>query len=468
MMLSTEGPLMAVADVNGDGLDDIFIGGAKDQASAILIQQSDGSFMKSNEKLLAQDSVSEDIGAVFFDANGDGHPDLYVATGGSEYSEAAPALEDRLYLNDGKGNFRKAVGALPPVTLSNSRVAAADFDGDGAIDLFVGGRSVPGRYGIDPQSVLLKNDGHGHFADVTDKAAPGLSHIGMVTDAIWKDIDGDGRPDLIVVGEWMPITVFHNAGNGRLVRRDVPGLEKSNGWWNRIIAGDFTGHGRVDFIVGNLGLNTRLQANTNEPVTMYVKDFAHTGFLQQIISYYNNGKAYPLALRDDLIRSLTFLKGRYPNYKDYATQTVADIFPKKDLDEAVVKNAYTFATSLVRNNGDGTFTLVPLPLEAQIAPVYGILAGDFEGNGGTDLLMAGNFDGVKPDLGKMSAGYGVYLRGDGKGHFTPLRALASGFFVPGQARDIQRVRTRNGSIYIVARNNDRPLIFRGLAGLSGH
>jgi len=467
-MLSTEGPLMAVADVNGDGLDDIFIGGAKDQASAILIQQADGSFVKSNEKLLAQDSVSEDIGAVFFDANGDGHPDLYVATGGSEYSEAAPALEDRLYLNDGKGNFRKAVGALPPLTLSNSRVAAADFDGDGAIDLFVGGRSVPGRYGVDPQSVLLKNDGHGHFTDVTDKAAPGLSHIGMVTDAVWKDIDGDGRPDLIVVGEWMPITIFHNAGNGRLVRRDVPGLEKSNGWWNRIIAGDFTGHGRVDFIVGNLGLNTRLQANTNEPVTMYVKDFVHNGFLQQIITYYNNGKAYPLALRDDLIHSLTFLKGRYLNYKDYATQTVTDVFPKKDLDEAVVKNAYTFATSIARNNGDGTFTLVPLPLEAQIAPVYGILAGDFEGNGRTDLLMAGNFDGVKPELGKMSAGYGVYLRGDGEGHFTPLRSLASGFFVPGQARDIQRVRTRKGNIYIVARNNDRPLIFRGLAGLSGH
>jgi hypothetical protein len=467
-MLSTEGPLMAVADVNGDGLDDIFIGGAKDQASAILIQQSDGSFVKSNEKLLAQDSVSEDIGAVFFDANSDGHPDLYVATGGSEYSEAAPALEDRLYLNDGKGNFRKAVGALPPLTLSNSRVAAADFDGDGAIDLFVGGRSVPGRYGIDPRSVLLKNDGHGHFTDVTEKAAPGLSHIGMVTDAIWKDIDGDGRPDLIVVGEWMPITVFHNAGNGKLVKRDVPGLEKSNGWWNRIIAGDFTGHGRVDFIVGNLGLNTRLQAKANEPATMYVKDFAHNGFLQQIISYYNNGKAYPLALRDDLIRSLTFLKDRYLNYKDYATQTVADVFPKKDLEEAVVKSAYTFATSLVRNNGDGTFTVVPLPLEAQIAPVYGILAGDFEGNGRTDLLMAGNFDGVKPELGKMSAGYGVYLRGDGKGHFTPLRSLESGFFVPGQARDIQRVRTRKGNIYIVARNNDRPLIFRGLAGLSGH
>ena len=459
-MLSTEGPLMAVADVNGDGLDDIFIGGAKDQPSAILLQQQDGSFVKSNEKLLAEDSVSEDIGAVFFDANGDGHPDLYVVTGGTEFSEASSALEDRLYLNDGKGNFRKAVGALPPLALSGSRVAAADFDGDGAIDLFVGGRSVPGRYGIDPQSVLLKNDGRGHFTDVTDKAAPGLSHIGMVTDAVWKDIDGDGRPDLIVVGEWMPITIFHNAGHGKLVKLNVPGLEKSNGWWNRIIAGDFTGHGRVDFIVGNLGLNTRLQAKESEPVTMYVKDFAHSGFVQQIISYYHDGKSYPLELRDELIRSLPLLKDRYVNYRDYARQTFADVFPRKDLEDAVVRNAYTFSTSLVRNNGDGTFTLVPLALEAQIAPIYGIVAADIEGNGKQDLLMAGNFDGVKPEIGRMSAGYGVYLRGDGKGHFTPVRALESGFFVPGQTRDIQRVRTRAGSIYIVSRNNDRPLVFR--------
>ncbi|HKC80497.1 MAG TPA: VCBS repeat-containing protein, partial [Gemmatimonadaceae bacterium] len=458
-MLSTEGPLMAVADVNGDGLDDIFIGGAKEQPSAILIQQPDGSFARSNEKLLAQDSVSEDIGAVFFDANGDHHLDLYVATGGSEYSEAAPALEDRLYLNDGKGNFKKAVGAIPPLSISGSRVAAADFDGDGAIDLFVAGRSVPGRYGIDPQSVLLKNDGRGHFSDMTDAAAPGLSHIGMVTDAAWVDSDGDGRQDLVLVGEWMPITIFHNAGRGKLAKMEVRGLEKSNGWWNRIVAGDFTGDGKVDFIAGNLGLNTRLQAGPNEPATMYVKDFAHNGFLQQIISYFNHGKAYPLTLRDDLIKSLPSLKDRYRNYGDYARLTMAEVFPEKDLDDAVVKSAYTFATSLVKNNGDGSFTLVPLPLEAQISPMYGILAGDFEMKGRTDLMMAGNFDLVKPELGKMSAGYGVYLRGDGKGHFTPVLTRESGFLVPGQARDIQRVRTRNGTIYIVSRNNDRPLIF---------
>ena len=459
-MLSTEGPFMAVADVNGDGLDDVFIGGAKDQASVLLVQHADGRFISTNEKLFDQDKISEDLGAVFFDANGDGFPDLYVVTGGTEFSEMAPALQDRLYLNDGHGNFRKAVGALPPLSISGSRAAAADFDGDDDMDLFVGARSVPGSYGIDPQSALLANDGKGHFTDVTDKVAPGLSHIGMVTDALWRDVDGDGRVDLVLVGEWMPITIFRNMGGGRLEKMKVPGLEKSEGWWNRIIAGDFTGDGRVDFIVGNLGLNSRLQASANEPATMYVKDFAHNGFVQQIVSYYHNGVPYPLALRDDLIRSLTFLKDRYLNYKDYARQTVNDVFPQKDLADAVVKKACTFATSLVRNNGDGSFTLIPLPYEAQISPVYGIMASDVDGDGKTDLLLAGNFDGVKPELGKMTASYGLYLRGDGKGRFTPVRTTESGFLVPGQARDIQRIRTQKGNLYMVTRNNDRALMFR--------
>jgi hypothetical protein len=282
----------------------------------------------------------------------------------------------------------------------------------------------------------------------------------MVTDATWKDIDGDGRPDLIVVGEWMPITVFHNAGRGRLEKLAPRGLEQSNGWWNRIIAADFTGDGKTDFIVGNVGLNTRLQTKPNQPVTMYVKDFAHNGFLQQIITYYNHGKQYPLTLRDDLLRAIAPLRDRYANYNDYARQTIYDVFPKQELQDAVVKNAYTFATSLVRNNGDGTFTLEPLPMEAQIAPEYGILAVNGDGGRAPDLLMAGNFEGVKPELGTMTAGYGVYLRNDGKGHFTTVRALESGFVVPGQARDIQRVRTRNGFVYVVARNNDRPLVFR--------
>ncbi len=462
-LVSTEGPFMAVADVNGDGLDDIFIGGAKDQPGQLLIQQPDGRFVSTNERLFEGDRVSEDLGAVFFDADGDGHPDLYVVSGGSEFSAMAPALQDRLYLNDGRGAFRKATGSLPTEDISGSRVAAADYDGDGDVDLFVGGRVVPWHYGAEPRSMLLQNDGHGHFTDVTQRLAPELERVGMVTDAVWRDVDGDGRPDLIVVGEWMPITIFRNAGGGKLVRLKTPGLEHSEGWWNRIIAGDFTGHGRVDFIVGNLGLNTRFQASDSEPVTMYVKDFDGNGTPEQIVSSYNHGTSYPIAMRDELVKALPYLKGRYPRYEDYARQTVTDIFSHDELAGAIFKQARTFATALARNNGDGSFTLMPLPREAQLAPVYGILARDFDGDGKTDLLLAGNFDGVQPEIGRMSASYGLFLRGDGTGRFTPVATSQSGFFVPGQARDIERVRTRRGNLYVVTRNNDRPLVFRATA-----
>ncbi|HEY6102224.1 MAG TPA: VCBS repeat-containing protein, partial [bacterium] len=335
-----------------------------------------------------------------------------------------------------------------------------DFDGDGDLDLFVGGRVVPWRYGIDPPSVLLRNDGHGRFTDVTARAAPELARIGMVTDAAWTDVDGDGRVDLVVVGEWMPIAIFHNAGGGKLVRLHPPGLERSNGWWNRIVAADFTGDGRPDFVVGNLGLNTRLRASATEPATMIVQDFDGNGFVEQVVSTYTDGVSHPLAMRDDLLQAIPFLKARFPTYADYARATTADLFSPQQLAGAVYKQAYTFATALVRNNGAGSFTLVPLPRAAQLAPVYGILAADCDGDGHLDLLLAGNFDGVKPEIGRMSASYGVFLRGDGRGGFTPVEAAASGFVVPGQARDIQRIRTRHGELYVVTRNNDRPLLFR--------
>ncbi len=463
-MVSTDGPFMSVADVNGDGLPDVFIGGAKDQPGELLIQQRDGKFFGSNSAVFEQDKVSEDLGSVFFDANGDGHPDLYVVSGGNDFSDVAPALQDRLYLNDGRGNFKKCIGCLPAETFSGSRVAAADFDGDGDIDLFVGGRVIPGRYGLDPTSMLLRNDGKGHFTDVTAQAAPGLAQIGMVTDAAWIDVTGDGRPDLVIVGDWMPIVVYRNKGGGKLERMNVRGLEKSNGWWNRILAGDFNGDGRMDFVVGNLGLNTRLHATENEPVTMYVKDFDGNGFYEQIVSYYNNGHSYPLPLRDELIDALPSLKERFPDYKSYATQAVTGIFSEREMSDAVVKNAYTFSTTLALNNGDGSFKLIPLPTEAQRAPVEGILAADIDHDGKLDLLLAGNFDGVKPEIGRMNASYGLFLRGDGKGGFTPVPMTKSGFFVPGQARDIERVRSKQADLYVVTRNNDRALVFRNSGG----
>jgi hypothetical protein len=459
-MVSTEGPPVAVADVNGDNLDDLYLGGAKDQTGALFVQQPDGRFSPSNPGVFGADSVSEDVGAVFFDADGDRHRDLYVVSGGNEFGELAPALQDRLYLNDGAGRFRKATTSLPAEGASGSRPAVADYDGDGDVDVFVGGRVVPWRYGTNPQSLLLQNDGRGRFTEVAATLAPDLAQFGMVTDAVWRDADNDGRLDLIVVGEWTPIAIFRNVGRGRLTRMPVPGLEHSAGWWNRIVAGDFTGDGRVDFVVGNAGLNSRCHASATEPVTMYVKDFDRNGFAEQIVSCYNQGVSYPLVMRDDLIRTLPFLKARYLNYKNYARQTVADMFPKADLADAIFKSAQTFATSLVRNDGDGKFTLIPLAREAQLAPVYGILPEDIDGDGKTDLLMAGNLDEVRLEIGAMHASYGLVLRGDGRGAFSPSHATESGFRVPGQARDIQRVRTRDGSLYFVTRNNDRPLVFR--------
>src|SRR5206468_968782 len=329
-----------------------------------------------------------------------------------------------LYLGDGRGNLRKTTNQLPPLFTSGSRVAVSqDY-------VFVGGRVVPGRYGVDPPSTLLRNDGHGKFSDVTARVAPDLAHIGMVTDAMWLDVDGDRRLDLVVVGEWMPITIFHNTGT-KLVRVATRGLEHSAGWWNRIIAGDFDGDGRIDFVVGNLGLNTRLHASPAEPARMYVKDFAGNGFPEQIVTVYEDGKSLPLVLRDELTAALPYLKPRYPKYSDYAGQTVEQVFGSS-LADAVMQQAETFATALAHNNGDGSFTLVPLPREAQLAPVYGILAGDFDRDGKLDLLLAGNFDGLKPELGTMDASYGLFLRGDGKGHFAPVRTVESGFLVPGQ------------------------------------
>jgi hypothetical protein len=466
-LLSTEGPYMAVGDVNGDGREDAFVGGAKDQPGQLLLQDASGRLQRAPVPALDADAISEDLGAALFDADGDRDLDLYVVSGGSEYSDLAPALQDRLYLNDGRGAFRKApAGAVPTEYASGSRVLPADYDGDGDVDLFVGGRVVPWKYGAAPRSMLLRNDGRGRFADVAPELAPQLAAAGMVTDGVWRDVDGDGRADLVLVGEWMPVTVFRNAGGGRLAPLAVPSLARSHGWWNRVVAGDFTGDGRVDFVVGNLGLNARLQATPDEPVTMYVKDFDGNGFAEQVLATYRQGKSYPLPLRDDLIKAVPPLKARFLNYKDYARRTIDDVFPAEAMKGAVVHRAETFATTLVRNDGGGRFTLVPLPREAQLAPVYGILADDVDGDGRTDLLLGGNFDGVKPEIGRLAASYGLLLRGTASGAFAPVPARESGFRVQGQVRDIQRLRTRDGVRYVVLRNNDRPLVFRPLPSAS--
>ena len=462
-LLSTEGPRLAVADVNGDGLDDFYVGGAKWQAGKLFIQQRDGTFRASNQPAFAADSLSEDIGASFFDANGDGHPDLLVVSGGNEFWGQQDALRPRLYMNDGHGNFTRARSALPDIFENGSCVAVGDFNGDGYPDLFLGSRVVSRSYGLIPKSHLLQNDGSGHFTDVTLEKAPELSEAGMVSSATWIDYDHDGKLDLVVVGEWMPVRVFHNE-NGKLVdRTKEAGLSGTNGWWNSVQAVDLRGNGRQDLVLGNLGLNSYLRASAKEPARLYINDFSHSGGgnLEQILTFYKNGVSYPLAGRDELVKKIPSLRSKFPSYKSFGASRIEDIFPAADLKQAQVREAYTFASAVALNNGNGTFTLLPLPTEAQFAPIYASLAGDFDGDGKTDLLVGGNFYGAPPILGRYDASYGLMLRGDGKGGFTPVDMEQSNLVIDGEVRDIKSLRGAHGAqLILVARNNDKVMILR--------
>jgi len=462
-LLSTEGPRLAVADVNGDGLDDFYVGGAKWQPGKLFIQQHDGTFRASAQPAFEADSLSEDIGASFFDANGDGRQDLLVVSGGNEFWGEQDALRPRLYLNDGHGNFKRARDALPNIFENGSCVAVGDFNGDGRPDLFIGSRVVSKSYGMIPRSHLLENDGTGRFTDVTLEKAPALSEAGMVSSATWIDYDHDGKLDLVVVGEWMPVRVFHQE-NGKLVdRTKEAGLSGTNGWWNSVEAVDLRGNGRRDLVLGNLGLNSYLHASPKEPARLYVSDFSHSGGgnLEQILTSYKNGVSYPVAGRDELLKKIPSLRGKYPSYKDFGASRVEDIFPAADLSQAQVREAYTFASAVALNNGNGAFTLQPLPLEAQFAPIYASLAGDFDGDGKTDLLVGGNFYGVIPVLGRYDASYGLLLRGDGKGGFTAVDMAESNLVIDGQVRDMKMLRGPKGErLIVVARNNDKVMVLR--------
>ena len=462
-LLSTEGPRLAVADVNGDGLDDFYVGGAKWQPGKLFIQQHDGTFRASAQPAFEADSLSEDIGASFFDANGDGRQDLLVVSGGNEFWGEQDALRPRLYLNDGRGNFKRARDALPNIFENGSCVAVGDFNGDGRPDLFIGSRVVSKSYGMIPRSHLLENDGTGRFTDVTLEKAPALSEAGMVSSATWIDYDHDGKLDLVVVGEWMPVRVFHQE-NGKLVdRTKEAGLSGTNGWWNSVEAVDLRGNGRRDLVLGNLGLNSYLHASLKEPARLYVNDFSHSGGgnLEQILTSYKNGVSYPVAGRDELLKKIPSLRGKYPSYKDFGASRVEDIFPAADLSQAQVREAYTFASAVALNNGNGAFTLQPLPVEAQFAPIYASLAGDFDGDGKTDLLVGGNFYGVIPVLGRYDASYGLLLRGDGKGGFTAVDMAESNLVIDGQVRDMKMLRGPKGErLIVVARNNDKVMVLR--------
>ncbi|MGI9076924.1 MAG: VCBS repeat-containing protein [Gemmatimonadaceae bacterium] len=461
--LSTEGPALAIGDVNGDSLDDIYVGGAKWQAGQLLIQQPDGRFRTSSKVVFGADSLNEDVDAVFFDADGNGHPDLYVVSGGNEFAGDNEALRDRLYVNDGKGNFHRSADALPDLFDNGSCVVPGDFNGDGYVDLFVGSRVVSRSYGLTPRSHLLENDGTGRFVDVTLKKAEALSEAGMVSSAAWVDYDNDGKLDLIVVGEWMPVRVFRQE-NGRFVDRTAgAGLSGTEGWWNSVAAVDVSGDGRKDLVLGNLGLNSYLRASRKEPARLYVHDFGENGKLDQILAFFRNGVSYPLAGRDELVRQIPQLRSKYPSYAAFGASRIEDIFSAPELGQAKVLKANRFATSIALNKGNGTFDLQDLPAEVQFAPVYASLADDFDGDGKTDLLLAGNFHGVAPVRGRYDASYGLMLRGTGSGRFTSVDMEESNLVIEGEVRDMKLLRHANGErLIVVARNGDKLQILRPL------
>jgi hypothetical protein len=456
-LLSTEGPALAVADVNGDGLEDLYVGGAKWQGGRLYLQQRDGRFRASVQPALQADSLNEDVDAIFFDANGDSHPDLFVVSGGNEFAGQDDALRPRLYLNDGRGNFRRDTAALPAIFENGSCVVPGDFDGDGHIDLFLGSRVVSRQYGLIPKSHLLRNDGTGHFTDVTMDMAPGLSEAGMVSSAAWIDYDGDGKLDLVVAGEWMPIRVFHQENGHFVDRTNEAGLGGTNGWWNTVTAADLRGTGRMDLVLGNLGLNSYIKASRKEPARLYVADFAQNGSLQQILTFYKNGVSYPMAGRDELVRLIPSLRSRYPSYKSFGASTIEDILPAAALQAAQRREAYDFASAVALNNGNGTFSLEHLPVEAQFAPVYAALADDFDGDGKVDLVLGGNFYGVTPVRGRYDASYGLLLHGLGNGRFQSVDMEASGLAIEGQVRHMKLLRRANGDRLIVVARNDTTL-----------
>jgi len=458
--LFAEGPALATGDINGDGLDDLFVGGAKGQASAIFIQQTDGSFRQLDIPVFIKDINCEDVDAAFFDADGDGDNDLYIVRGGNDVSSGNPLLEDRLLINDGKGGFRECEkGSLPFTANNGACVRPCDFDDDGDIDLFVGSRSVPGAYGLSPNQLLLENDGLGNFKDATDSRMKRLKKIGMVTDACWVDYDMDGDNDLILAGEWMKICVIRNdKGQFSDLTRGT-GLEETSGWWSCLHAADVDGDGDQDLIGGNLGRNSMLKASVKEPVEMYVNDFDNNGILDHIICSYEDGVSYPVASLDEMISEMPFLEKIYTSYSEFGGKTAKDIFGAKTLKRSILKSAVLFESCVFLNNGDGTFKISRLPVTAQFSPVHDVLVRDFDRDGKMDLALIGNDYTERPSLGRYDASYGWCLLGDINYGYKSLLPSKSGLRINGDARRLRPIVIRGKHYLVVAVNNGNLQIF---------
>ncbi len=436
---SYAGPCMVTHDLNGDGTEDVLVGGEAGVAASLWMQASDGSFSQKRIPAFENDKGFVDSDIAVFDANGDGQLDIYIASGG--YHSLLPSdslLQDRLYLNDGNNNYSRTNG-LPMVSGSKSCVRIHDINEDGSPDIFVGGRVVPGRYPEKPSSYILINNGKGIFTDETKKISPELSAIGMVTDASWVDLDNDKKGELLLVGEWMPITVFKFEGS-KLIKRSEQFFDKTfEGFWNRINVGDLNGDGRPDLVLGNMGLNTQFNASEKEPLEMFYRDFDQNGSVDPVFSYYIQHKRYPYLTRDELIGQLPAMRKRFASYKSFADITLEELFDKESLKQAGKHTANHMMTSLFLSTAAGKLQMIELPQEVQYSPVYTINQLDFNKDGLTDLLLCGNNSRTKIRLGKFDANYGLLLKGDGKGKFNYVKQHESGFKIKGDVRSCVQV-----------------------------
>jgi len=462
--LSEYCPALSTGDVDGNGIDDIILGGNSFAHAQLFLQQANGKFLQRD--FLRKDSVShlnyKDAGLLLFDANGDGSPDLYIASGGYRDKENSTNYQDRLYINDGTGNFILAVNALPNNYTSKLCVRAIDFNNDGKLDLFVSGRVDPWKYPKPVSSFIFRNDsekGVVKFTDVTAEVAPELKNLGMVCDALFTDFDNDNQTDLILAGEWMPVTFLKNMGGKFKNVTSSTSIGNKTGWWNSIVAGDFRHTGRTDYIIGNVGLNTLYQASDQYPVYVTAKDFDNNGGYEAFTSLFlrdQNGqlKEFPANGRDDIIERLPGLKKQYNNYKSFATSTMDEIFPAAKREGAIRLKANMLQSCFLRNDGDGKFTMISLPKAAQISTINGMVADDFDGDGNLDVLISGNDFGTEVSIGRYDALNGLLLKGDGSGRFSPLSIQQSGIYIPGNGKALVKL-SGSSDTYLVAASQNR-------------
>jgi hypothetical protein len=453
------GPAVAVGDVNGDGREDFYIGGAKDQHGVLYIQNGSGHFNAQSTAAFKKSAPYEDTGAKFIDIDGDKDLDLYVASGGGGDFEGEEALlQDRLYLNDGKGNFVYKKSRLPKIKTSTKAIAEMDWDKDGDLDIFVGGRTTPGQYPIAPTSYLLVND-NGTFTNQTKTLAPELENIGMVTAAEWTDTEGDGNMDLLLVGEWMPITLFKNTGNSFENKTNSMGLENTNGWWFSLLKSDIDNDGDDDFIVGNIGLNNKFHPTPEKPLYVYANDFDDNGQIDIVLSKIYKGRKVPVRGKECSTDQMPFIGDKFPTYEGFATASLEEIYEADQLSNAVQYEANNFASVYLENKGNGVFEINLLPKEAQLAPINGIVATDFDKDGIKDLIVAGNLKQTEVETPLYDAGKGLFLKGVGDGTFaTSLQIEYSGLFLHKDVKDLALIHVGSGTNkrpgFLVVNNNE--------------